>query len=99
MYKTEFSVTVIGEELFGLVEELFDIIDISKDISKVELGSFYDIEAMIYTFDIEYKDVIPTRNLLLSIITDEERDIMAMFSSGNWMNVIVGPKVKILATG
>jgi hypothetical protein len=99
MYTTEFSVTVICEDLFALMEELFDIIDISKYISKVDLGSFYDIETMIYTFEIDYKDVISTRNLLLSIITEEERDIMAMFSSGNWMNVIVGPKVKILATG
>ena len=99
MYTTEFSVTVICEDLFGICEELFDIIDISKYISKVELGSFYNIEAMIYTFDIEYKDVIPTRNLILSIISEEERDIMAMFSSGNWMNVIIGPKVKVLTTG
>ena len=98
MYTTEFTVTVICEDLFDLTEELFDIIDISKFISKVERGCFYDVEAMIYTFDIEYKDVIPTRNLLLSIITEEERDIMAMFSSGNWMNVIIGPKVKTLAT-
>lgn len=65
MYTTEFSVTVICEDLFALVEELFNIIDISKYISKVELGSFYDIETMIYTFEIDYKDVIPTRNLLL----------------------------------
>jgi len=99
MYTTEFSVTVIGEVLFEPIEELFDIIDISKYILKVDKGIFYNIESMIYTFEIDYKDVIPTRNLLLSIITEEERDIMAMFSAGNWMNVIVGPKVNIITTG
>ncbi len=81
-------VTVVGQDLFKLVEEKIGLIRVNN-VKEVNRGMLGNLKTLTISFDVEEERVIFTRKQLTEKIAEDNMRLMPMHPYGDWMRIIV----------
>lgn len=80
--------TVIGQELFKIVEEKLELAGINT-ATQVSNGMLGNLKTLTYLFDIDDIDIIHARTNLMKIMSEDNMRLMPMFVNGDWGRIFV----------
>lgn len=86
------SVTIIGQDLFKVVNEKFRLVDLNP-VNQVNTGKFGNLKALTYRFELEEEDVIEKRKALMNELSKDNLRLQAMYVHGDWMRIFVMPPI------
>lgn len=82
------SVTVIGQDLFNLVEEKFLLVGINQ-ANRVNKGMLGNLKMLTYEFDLNEDDIIGIRKQFLKLVGEDSLRMIPWFEAGSWMDILV----------
>ena len=85
---TLLRVTVIGQDLFKIAEEHFELAGL-KWVNQLNQGMLGNLKTLTYTFELEEKEVINRRKALMTELAKDDLRLMAMYVHGDWMRIFV----------
>lgn len=81
-------VTVIGQDLFKIAEEKFELVELNK-VNQVNNGMLGNLKTLTYQFEIDDMEVIDIRKRLMRLMSEDNMRLMPMFVNGDWNRIIV----------
>ena len=87
-------VTVVGQDLFKLVEDIFELIGLNR-VNQVNTGMLGNLKILTYMFEIPEQEVIDKRKKLMNKISEDPIRLMAMYVHGDWMRVFVFKPIRV----
>lgn len=81
-------VTVVGQDLFKLVEHKMELVDINK-VNQLNTGMLGNLKTLTFEIPLKEEDVIKTRKRLLDKIAEDSMRLMPMYVHGDWMRIFV----------
>ena len=81
-------VTVVGQDLFKIVEEKFELVGLNK-VNQVNNGMLGNLKTLTYQFEIDDMEVIDIRKRLMRLMSEDNMRLMPMFVNGDWNRIIV----------
>jgi len=87
-------VTIIGQDLFKMVVDKFELAGFNQ-ANQINTGMLGNLKIQTHIFEISEDEIIDKRKKLLSAIGDEPMRMMALFTAGDWMRIIVMKPLKI----
>ena len=81
-------VTVVGQDLFKIVEEKFELVGLNK-VNQVNNGMLGNLKTLTYQFEIDDMEVIDIRKRLMRFMSEDNMRLMPMFVNGDWNRIIV----------
>lgn len=81
-------VTVVGQDLFKIVEEKFELVDLNN-VNQVNNGMLGNLKTLTYKFDLDDMDVIDIRKKLMKAMSKDNMRLMPMFVNGDWNRIVV----------
>lgn len=87
-------VTVVGQDLFKIVEEKFDTIGLTI-VNQVNSGMLGNLKTLTYIFELEDGEIIEKRKQLMVSMSNDNMRLMPMFVNGDWMRIFVFKPMKI----
>lgn len=87
-------VTVVGQDLFKIVEEKFELVGLNK-VNQVNNGMLGNLKRLTYQFEIDDMEVIDIRKRLMRLMSEDNMRLMPMFVNGDWNRIVVIKPFKI----
>lgn len=87
-------VTVVGQDLFKLVEDIFELIGLNR-VNQVNTGMLGNLKILTYMFEIPEQEVIDKRKKLMNKISEDPIRLMAMYVHGDWMRIFVFKPIRV----
>lgn len=87
-------VTVVGQELYKLVEEIFELVGLNT-VNQVNSGMLGNLKILTYTFELPENEVIEKRKNLMNKLREDPIRLMPMYLHGDWMRVFVFKPIRI----
>lgn len=81
-------VTVVGQDLFKIVEEKFELVGLNK-VNQVNNGMLGNLKTLTYQFEIDDMEVIDIRKRLMKLMSEDNMRLMPMFVNGDWNRIVV----------
>lgn len=81
-------VTVVGQDLFKIVEEKFELVGLNK-VNQVNNGMLGNLKTLTYKFDLDDMEVIDIRKRLMRLMSEDNMRLMPMFVNGDWNRIVV----------
>lgn len=81
-------VTVVGQDLFKIVEEKFELVELNK-VDQVNNGMLGNLKTLTYQFEIDDMEVIDIRKRLMRLMSEDNMRLMPMFVNGDWNRIVV----------
>ena len=81
-------VTVVGQDLFKIVEEKFELVGLNK-VNQVNNGMLGNLKTLTYQFEIDDMEVIDIRKRLMRLMSEDNMRLMPMFVNGDWNRIVV----------
>lgn len=81
-------VTVVGKNIFQLVEKKFELVGINN-AKMVKTGMLGNLKILTYEFELEENEVIDVRKRLMSKMAEDDMRLMPMYVHGDWMRIFV----------
>lgn len=75
-------VTVVGQDLFKIVEEKFELVDLNK-VNQVNNGMLGNLKTLTYKFDLDDMEIIDIRKRLMRLMSEDNMRLMPMFVNGD----------------
>lgn len=88
------TVTIIGQDLFKMVDEKFELVGLNV-ANQINTGMLGNLKTQTYIFELEELDIIDVRKRLLGVIGEEPMRMMALFTAGDWMRIVIMKPLKI----
>lgn len=88
------TVTIIGQDLFKMVGEKFELVGLNM-ANQINTGMLGNLKTQTYIFELEELDIIDVRKRLLGAIGEEPMRMMALFTAGDWMRIVIMKPLKI----
>ena len=82
------KVTVVGQDLFKIVEEVMGLIGFNKP-NRVKNGMLGNLKILTYEFDILEDEVIGMRKRLMEKMAEDYMRLMPLYMHGDWMRIVV----------
>lgn len=87
-------VTVVGKNIFQLVEKKFELVGINN-AKMVKTGMLGNLKILAYEFELEESEVIDVRKRLMSKMAEDSMRLMPMYVHGDWMRIFVFEPIMI----
>lgn len=87
------SITVIGQDLFKIVEDKFELADFNI-INQVNTGMLGNLKMRTYMFEIDEFNIIEKRKMLMNEFAKDNMRLQAMFVLGDWMRIFIMKPIK-----
>lgn len=87
-------VTVIGKDLFKVVEEKFELVGLNT-VNTVSNSTLGNLLTLTYEFVLEEEDVIQVRKKLMNEIAKDNMRLMPLYMHGDWMRIFVMRPIRI----
>lgn len=81
-------VTVVGQDLFKIVEEKFELVGLNK-VNQVNNGMLGNLKTLTYQFEIDDMEAIDIRKKLMRLMSKDNMRLMPMFVNGDWNRIVV----------
>ena len=81
-------ITVVGQDIFKLVKEKFELADINK-ANQVNTGMLGNLKTLTYEIDLDEEEVIKKRQRLMGKMAEDNMRLMPMCVHGDWMRIFV----------
>lgn len=81
-------VTVVGQELFKIVEEHFEFVGLNH-ANQINTGMLGNLKTLTYTFELKDDEIIRKRKNLMREIAKDDLRLMGMYVHGDWMRIVV----------
>lgn len=81
-------VTVVGQDLFRIVKEKFELAGINN-VNQLNSGMFGNLKMLTYTFELPEGEIIEKRKKLMDIFAEDSMRLMPMYVHGDWMRMFV----------
>lgn len=88
------KVTVVGKDLFKIVEEKFELAGFNT-VSSVRNGMLGNLMTLTYEFPIEEDDVIKKRKELMDLMAKDNMRLMPLYMHGDWMRIFVIRPIRV----
>ena len=85
---TSLKVTVVGQELFKIVPEKFELVSLNP-ANQVNSGMLGNLKTLTYIFELPEKEVIEKRTKLMKAMSEDNMRLMPLYVHGDWMRVFV----------
>lgn len=82
------KVTVIGQDLFKIVQDKFELVGINK-VNQLKNGMLGNLKTLTYFIEIPQDKVIKTRARLMKAMEEDSLRLMPMYDHGDWMRIFV----------
>lgn len=92
--KTALRVTVVGQDLFKIVEEIFSLVGLNT-VNQLNNGMLGNLKILTYTFELPEKEVIETRSKLMAKMAEDNMRLMPLYVHGDWMRIFVFKPIRI----
>lgn len=86
-------VTVVGQDLFKIVEEKFEYVGLTM-VNQVNNGMLGNLKTLTYIFELQDGEIIEKRKQLMSKLSEDNMRLMPMFVNGDWMRIFVFKPLK-----
>lgn len=87
-------VTVVGQELYKLVEEIFELVGLNT-VNQINSGMLGNLKILTYTFELSENEVIEKRKNLMNKLREDPIRLMPMYLHGDWMRVFVFKPIRV----
>lgn len=88
------KITIIGKDLFKLVEQKMEEVGI-KTVNSVNNGMLGNLTTLTIEAEIDEKDVIKTRRALMEAFAKDSARLMPMYVHDDWMRIFVMKPLRI----
>lgn len=88
------NVTVIGQDLFKIVKEKFELAGINI-ANEVKSGMLGNLKLLTYRIEMEELEIIPKRKKFLELVAEDKMRLMAMYVAGDWMRIFIMRPIRI----
>ena len=82
------KVTVIGKDLFKIVENYMELAGINT-VNTVNSGMLGNLTTLTLEAPIREKDVMKKRGKFMDLMAEDNMRLMAMYVHGDWMRIFV----------
>ena len=86
-------VTVVGQDLFKLVAEIFEKVGLNP-VNQVNTGMLGNLKILTYTFELPEDEIIEKRTSFMEMATNDNLRLMPMYVHGDWMRVFIFKPIK-----
>lgn len=86
-------VTVVGQDLFKLVAEIFEKVGLNP-VNQVNTGMLGNLKILTYTFELPEDEIIEKRTSFMEMATNDNLRLMPMYVHGDWMRVFILKPIK-----
>ena len=87
------KITVVGKDIFKIVEEKLELVDINK-VNQVNNGMLGNLKTLTYFIDIPEEKVIKKRAQLMEKMAEDNLRLMPLYVHGDWMRIFVFEPIK-----
>ena len=88
------SVTIIGQDLFKIVREKFELAGINM-VNQLNQGMYGNLKTLTYQFELDESEVIEKRKKLMNLFSEDNMRLMPMYVHGDWMRIFVMKPIRI----
>lgn len=88
------NVTVIGQDLFKIVKEKFELAGINV-VNEVKSGMLGNLKLLTYRIEMDELEIIPKRKKFLELVSEDKMRLMAMYVAGDWMRIFIMRPIRI----
>ena len=81
-------ITVVGQDIFKLVKEKFELAEINK-VNQVNTGMLGNLKTLTYEIDLDEEEVIKKRQRIMGKMAEDNMRLMPMCVHGDWMRIFV----------
>lgn len=81
-------VTVIGQDLFKIVDEIFELVGLNT-VNQVNTSMLGNLKTLTYLFELEDDEVIKKRKAMMDEMAKDNMRLMPMYVHGDWMRIFV----------
>ena len=81
-------VTVVGQDLFKLVAEIFEKVGLNP-VNQVNTGMLGNLKILTSTFELPEDEIIEKRTNFMEMATNDNLRLMPMYVHGDWMRVFI----------
>ena len=86
-------VTVVGQDLFKLVKEKFELAGINK-VNQVNTGMLGNLKTLTYALELSMDELIEARRKLMEEMEKDNTRMMPMYVHGDWMRIFVFKSIR-----
>lgn len=87
-------VTIIGQDLFKMVGDKFELAGLNQ-ANQINTGMLGNLKTLTHIFELSKDEIIDKRKRLLAAIGEEPMRMMALFTAGDWMRIVVMKPLKL----
>lgn len=91
---TTLKVTVIGKDLFKIVEEYMKLAGINT-VNTVNSSMLGNLTTLTLEAPIREEDVIKKRGKLMELMAEDNMRLMPMYVHGDWMRIFVMKPIRM----
>lgn len=88
MEKDILKVTVIGKDLFKIVERYMELVGLNT-VNTVKNGMLGNLTTLTYEIEVKGNEVIKKRAELMEKMAEDSMRLMPMYVHGDWMRIFV----------
>lgn len=88
MQKDILRITVIGKDLFKLVERYMELVGINT-VNTVNSGMLGNLITLTYEIELSADEVIKKRSMLMEKMAEDSMRLVPMYVHGDWMRIFV----------
>lgn len=81
-------VTVIGQDLFKIVDEIFELVGLNT-VNQVNTSMLGNLKTLTYLFELQDDEVIKKRKAMMDEMSKDNMRLMPMYVHGDWMRIFV----------
>ena len=88
MQKDILRITVIGKDLFKLVERYMELVGLNT-VNTVNSGMLGNLITLTYEIELPADEVIRKRSMLMEKMAEDSMRLVPMYVHGDWMRIFV----------
>ena len=88
MQKDILRITVIGKDLFKLVERYMELVGLNT-VNTVNSGMLGNLITLTYEIELPADEVIKKRSMLMEKMAEDSMRLVPMYVHGDWMRIFV----------
>ena len=88
MQKDILRITVIGKDLFKLVERYMELVGFNT-VNTVNSGMLGNLITLTYEIELPADEVIKKRSMLMEKMAEDSMRLVPMYVHGDWMRIFV----------
>ena len=84
----ELKITIIGKDLFEIVKEKLESVDINK-VNQAKNGMLGNLTTLTLFCEIDQSEVIEKRKKFMKEVERDNMRLMGLYVQGDWMRIVI----------